>query len=456
MWLLLGLIISLTACAPFMGKDRQDDPERERLFALTLPLTGSHADIGARILRGARFAEQELVRQGYKTKLLVIDTGKPNWLKLLQTLPQNYIVVGGPLDQGAYKSIKSARMLHNRVFFAFLNNLDGHDEGSLAYRFFPSPQDQVAALVNFSTAKLNIKSFGAFYPEDKYSQRMVTLFASDVKRRHLPFYQASYNARMPNTWRQSAQSLVGSKATPEQQLCEAVFVPASFKHVDNILASFLAHGEDRLVMLGTMLWEQSLTSKHITRPQRYELVMFPGAFNNQVKLGDKLGKTDFWFALGYDFARFASNLGLVKKPLPAEIVWRANHAARVLRCLAPISWDSRGVATQQLFLYRVSGQGIVPVEPRFFNQLRATRRANAQSRFQKVSSGEYIPGEQASGSIGEVDEELAAPRRSKQILPEVQAEQGTVKNNGIQPRLGTVPQSSHKLSLPKSVTPMQP
>ena len=456
--ILLPLIfLSLAGCAQLGFRPGREDLNKDRQIALVLPLTGPHATLAQKIVQGAKCAHQEEAGRGVKVQLVVLDTTKKDWLKRLAALPRNCAVVGGPLDQTAYKNLKHSNLLNDRVFYPFLSHLDGHDEGVLAYRFFPSANDQVESIVDFAQKQLKITSFGAFYPNDNYSQRMVKAFEQTLNRRHLPLKKASYDAQMPGTWAQSAKTLFnptngeyGAPTIPTTSF-EAVFLPASWKHLDQLVGSFMASGEDRLVLMGTLVWEQSLAGRTVNRPQRFELAIFPGAWNNQVVLPAAAGKNDFWVSLGYDFVKFASHLNLDAKPSNIEIVDRSNYAAKFVRSLAPISFDETGQLHQKLYIYRLSANGMVRVDPKFFDQLRKTRKANAAMRYQNVNpqtSSTVLEGAPSSGSIGEVGltpssntPKLATPKKAK------------TTTTGI---LGTVPQSSHKLRLPTAKPAVAP
>ena len=77
-------------------------------------------------------------------------------------------MVGGPLQARNYAQARSAGAVDQRAFFTFLPSLEQGDEGARAWRFFPSPQDQIDALISFATNDLNIRTYGAFYPTDAY------------------------------------------------------------------------------------------------------------------------------------------------------------------------------------------------------------------------------------------------------------------------------------------------
>ncbi|MCR5813821.1 MAG: ABC transporter substrate-binding protein [Desulfovibrio sp.] len=430
----------LCACEPFLGK-KTDQVAREPSVALALPASGPYASIASRILQGARLAVQELERHGVKVRLALVDTQTKDWTSRLTALPESFRIVGGPLEATSYNTLKKNGLLDKYRVFAFLNNLNGNDEGRLAYRFFPSPRDQVDALLNFATNQLGIRSFGVFAPTDTFSTKMVGLFEDGVRRRNLSLQKALYTgsgnlAEQVKPLLNPMTLAEGSTATPVPQTAfEAIFLPASWRSLDSLLASFMYHGEDRLVLLGTMLWEQSLAGKRLASPSRYELAVFPGAWNSQARVSALSGQNpDFWLALGYDFVNFAVNLGNVAQLSPLEIKDRANRAASILRILAPMSWDGQGHAHQKLFIYRASAQGMAPMDLQLFNQMRSQRKQNAALRMQ---SG----GTEEEPKLPDVEPVSSAPEISSTAPTPVSAPAPQASPN-------TIPQSSYKLRLP--------
>ena len=442
---LLLMFCLLCACEPLIGR-KSDQLAREPSVALALPASGPYATFASRILQGARLAVQELERNGIKVRLALVDTQSKDWTSRLTALPESFKIVGGPLDLASYNTLKSSGLLAKYRVFAFLNNLSGNDEGRLAWRFFPSPADQVYALLNFATNQLGIRSFGVFAPTDTYSTKMVALFEDAVRKRNLSLRKALYTGQA-NLAEQVKPLLnpisqgEGSTATPVPQTAfEAVFLPASWRALDGLLSSFMYHGEDRLVLLGTMLWEQSLQGKRLAQPSRYELAVFPGAWNAQARVSALAGQNpDFWLALGYDFVKFAVNLGNVQQLSPLELKDRANRAASILRIVAPMSWDGQGHAHQKLVIYRASAQGVAPMDVQLFNQMRAQRKQNAALRMQSSNA----------------EEETKLPPEPEEPKPEVTGEVQPVSAPAQLPSQSpnTVPQSSHKLRLPTRSNP---
>lgn len=438
--LLLSFCV-LCACGPLMG--RKTEQTHEPYVVLALPGQGPYAGLASRILQGARLAVQEMERHGVKVRLAFVDTKAKDWTARLTALPEHFRIVGGPLDPESYRTLKSTGLIAKYRFFTFLNELNGADEGRLAWRFFPSSQDQVDAVLNFATNQLGIRSYGVFSPSDPYSLKKVALFEEGARRRNLSVQKAFYTSGSqlvdqvkpllnPTTLGE------GSTATPVPQTAfEAIFLPASWSALGGLISSFMYHGEDRLVLLGTMLWEQSLAGKPLPQANRYELAVFPGAWNIQARVSALSGKKpDFWLALGYDFVNFAVNLGNVDKLSAPEVKDRANRAASIMRILAPLSWDGQGHAHQKLIIYRASAQGVAPMDLQLFQQMRAQRKQNAALRMQGGSEEQVPPdvdpltGTPAPASTAPTPSPVATPQITPQAAPQ------------------TFPQSSHKLRLP--------
>ena len=73
-------------------------------------------------------------------------------------------MVGGPLQAPVYAKAREAGALQKRAFFTFMPALDDGEEGVQAWRFFPSPQDQIDALLAFAIDDMGISTFGPSTP----------------------------------------------------------------------------------------------------------------------------------------------------------------------------------------------------------------------------------------------------------------------------------------------------
>lgn len=431
--LLLMLLGCLSACKmPFGGSQRPapapaQSPKPEACVVLALPASGQYAPIGTKIRQGANIAQKEMAANGVNVRLEIINTEAPDWLQKLNALPASCAVVGGPLQASNYAQARKAGVTDKRAFFTFLPSLEPGDEGVHAWRFFPGQQDQIDALVGFAADSLGIRSYGAFYPTNAYGTRMTGLFEQSLYKRNMPLQKASYNPSDPTSWSSAAAPLInaqtpeGSRTPIPQTAFEALFVPPnSWKSMDMLTTSLLYNGEDRLVLL-TTLWEQDLYGKMVTTPEKFALAVFPGAWNpSHAPRALQSQGSDFWTALGYDFARFSVSLGLDARLTAPEITARAQRASHMVWGMAPIAWDSAGVAHQKLFIFSVSPTGMVPVNVDEFRQTRSNILQQSALRMQG------LPPVDAQGNP---------------LTP------GDGQQPTLQP-IGTTPKPSYKLSLP--------
>ena len=82
---------------------------------------------------------------------------------------------------------------------------------------FPSPQDQVDALIHFASEGLNIRTYGAFYPNDAYGMRMTGLLEQSLASRNMLLQKAVYNPADAASWSTARAS--ASSTTPAPPNC---------------------------------------------------------------------------------------------------------------------------------------------------------------------------------------------------------------------------------------------
>ena len=453
--LLCALAVALCGCQFPFGKRDVSTPApvapEPACVVLALPASGPYAAIATKIRRGATTAQEELAKAGGTLRLENVNTEAPDWLQKLAALPASCAVVGGPLRDVAYEQAQKAGALEQRAFFAFVPNLKPGEEGARAWRFFPSPQDQVDALVGFATDDLGIRSYGAFHPGDAYATRMTGILAQNLGKRHIPLRQASYNAADPTSWSDAAQPLInpvtaeGSSTPVPQTEFEALFLPDSWKNIDMVTQSLLYNGEDRLVLLGTTLWEQGLSGKQVPRAENFALAVFPGAWNAQHAPGPlKAQGNDFWTALGYDFVNFAAALALDSRLTTPQVTARAQRAAGMVRGMAPLNYDDAGVAHQKLYLFQVSPSGMKPLDAAQFRDARAAVLERAALRMQGLPSVDAQGNPLVPAAPGAPA--TAAPTATTGTTVPVATPTATPGA----PVLDTTPRPSYKLRLPGS------
>ncbi len=344
--------------------------------ALVVPQTGSASALGRQVVAGAQAAVDDLRLSGKKVELSVIDSGAAGWQQKLQSLPPQFVTVGGPLIPGRYTAARDAAA--GRALFTFTASLPSGEEGVKAWRFFTSAEDQVRALLDASST-LGISSFGIFSPNDAYSKRMSGLFMQEATARGYAVTSGSYTAGKMNAWPKEAGQFVKMRIGSQRGSIpvamadfQAIFLPDSWKNMDMLVSSLHYSGAQDRVMMGTSLWEQSLGPTSRNNAATFALTIFPGAWDDKLSsqgaaafknaLAAKDVRTDDWSALGFDFVRLAAALNL-------QPGWDAQSLNRTLAsgpyrnfASAPVSWDRTGKAERKLFLFQPASVGHVPAD----------------------------------------------------------------------------------------------
>ncbi|MCT4534547.1 penicillin-binding protein activator [Halodesulfovibrio sp.] len=407
----LGKLADPTIIDAVLAPLKKEFGEPTHGIALTLPLTGPYGSIGWKIVRGAGIAHWQLTNNGYNFALKVINTESATWEQELAALPEGFTIVGGPLRKDVFRKIYDKDLTEKHAFFTFLSSLPAGTEGEDAWRFFSSPKDQIQTLLNFAQFDLGINNFAALYPDENYGKHMSQLFVERASQQtEYPVLTASYTPNQPQGWSKDVKKLLvqsdqenkelhaadGSftnassqeqyKDLPYKPAFQAVFLPDSWKNMESIIPHFFFHQEDRAVFLGPTLWEQGLSAGRKLESRYFKLAIFPGIWNpftptnaskQLVQAMDDagLGKPDAWVGLGYDFIRLAAGMGSMPADWDDDTVNEELASAQSMDwSIAPISWDADGLASENLFLFRPSRNGFVPINPESFaNRLNAVR-----------------------------------------------------------------------------------
>ncbi len=354
-------------------------------LVLALPQSGPIANISQQVRSGAESAVQKMNAAGKNIQMQYVDTAQPNWLVQLQSLPLNCAVVGGPIQEKNLTLAKTSGATVQRNFFAFLPSLTssiGQDEGIVAWRFFPSHQDQVNALLDFSR-QLGINDFGSFFPADTYGTNMNGAFAAAVRSGGGTVRAIGYKGTGASVWNTAANTLFQPKITNTKPVStatfSAVFIPDTWSNMDGIMAAFKQNGETRQLLLGTTIWGQSLAAAQ-ANADTFPLAIFPAPLN---PAQNSLGTNSLWTAIGYDFVQLGANLAL-NNVAPASLMNTKLQTAQGFSwTMSPINWDTQGKASQKLGIYHIQATGIVPADPNIINQ----RRAQAITQFDAQNAG---------------------------------------------------------------------
>jgi len=350
--------------------------------ALALPLSGPYAEIGWKVLRGVGAAQWEALTAGAQLNVRVINTEDDDWIARVRALPAGFALMGGPLRQDRFQALAKAGLLSERPCFAFLPRLSGAVEGMDAWRFFSSSRDEARALVSLASGQLGISEFAVLAPQEPYGDRFTEVFTSEVEEwLGKVTAKGTYPPGDPTLWSKSVPPLLGidmtvpeAKREPVEPPFKAVFVPDGWSQAKVLVPQLFFYDEDRLLILGPALWGQGLTKDENVEMNYFRTALFPGPWwpdnpapgavgLRNALAADGLGDPDLWVALGYDFMRFAG----VMPPLPtragAESVNNAVQTAMGIDwSMAPLVWDMAGRVRQDLFLFKPSAKGVVPLD----------------------------------------------------------------------------------------------
>ncbi|MGM0610165.1 MAG: penicillin-binding protein activator [Thermodesulfobacteriota bacterium] len=369
---------------------------------LALPLSGQYSSVSWKILRGASLAQWELARDNNFISIHTFNTAAKNWTDDLASLNQASIV-GGPLTGKNWRRVKKLNLHRENVFFTFLPNIK--DEGDSGWKFFTSPRDQVKRLITPCMQRLGMTRFAVLYPKDDYGRKMAREFWEVAREKGAEITGLqSYPPDKPTKWGDAVKSLLAVQdpddptITPEPDF-DAVFIPDSLSRAKGIIPQFFFYDEERLLILGPMLWSQGTTGTNLEN-NYFSLALTTGAWwpdnpsNAKSKLSGLLdltmqGKADLWTALGYDFIRHAIRMPEVVKNFdPRKINDSLLSLPPMQWSMAPITWDKNGVSSQNLYVLRMSGSGLNPAHFSSIEALMHYRKIQNAKRMEKLENSE--------------------------------------------------------------------
>lgn len=353
---------------------------RNNAVALVLPLSGPYGNLSEKIVRGAEAARAGLMAHGKAPTLHVIDCDNPNWMYEITNLPQHVRIIGGPMRLDDFRAIRNLGLTDEHFYFTFLPRMDDGDEGLKAWRFFPSREDQVRVILDYTQNQLEVNDYAIFVPDTgEYNHRMFDLFYSQAAERELNVARVGfYPTGEYQQWVKSVANFLGTvpdQTTPPLLDFKAVFLSDNWSNSARIISHMFYNMENQLLFLGTNLWEHGLSGQQRLALRNYRLALFPGAWDQQTlePSGQLLrasaalnGKdnADFWLSLGFDFMIMAAALDI---PSQNPTVDDVNAALFSLPQLpwsgAPKYWDDQGFGSQDLYVLTPAESGFVKANP---------------------------------------------------------------------------------------------
>ncbi|MGM0758670.1 MAG: ABC transporter substrate-binding protein [Thermodesulfobacteriota bacterium] len=343
------------------------------------PLSGSYAQMGWKIALGASVAQWQFETAGQGVDLYLVNSQAQGWRKRLEALPKECSLLGGPLRRDVWTRIVNQPLEQERTFFPFRSHLDPGQEGEDGYRFFPGTMDQVQPLVDMVHSTLAISDYAVLYPQSDYGRRLSAGFRQVVEKASGRVMGSdTYEPGQPGDFKRVVADLLGAKGQDDSQDSvspdfQAVFLPDSFSQVQMLIPEFFYFDQDQLIFLGPTLWSQGLEDISELDRKYFQLALMttpwlPDTSNPAVRrLAQGLdemneGEADFWIALGYDFVRLAQRVHKASQESPeADLQGVLQSVEDFSWSMAPISWDAKGRATQDLFVVRPGEDDPQPV-----------------------------------------------------------------------------------------------
>jgi ABC-type branched-subunit amino acid transport system substrate-binding protein len=495
--LVAGIVVcsTLAGCGGLFGPSQQPAPPppppvqpqtpppppppkpADNTVALLIPLGGPFRQFGGKVEQGAMAAKADLAKAGTTIDVIVIDATQPGWVERLRALPPTVSLVGGPMHRLTLKELETAGMLRSRVFLAFMQTLGDSREGIDAWRFFPSPEDEVDALLRLALSDYGINQFGILRPGDRYGQFMSEIFAQGVARLGGQVTATGvYAPQDATTWDATVMDML--KTGNGRLGFGAVFMPDDWARADKVLANFFRNKIEDLLILGTQTWTEALyraaANKTPINIQNYRLAVCPGAWwpDNQGRATQDLVAAmrgagnehpDLWEAVGYDFVRMAARLGPLPQGLqPQETSARLAQAASGMEfSMAPLSYTPDGKAHVAMYLFRPSVAGPVLLDPEGFRQrLNAIRQKalenptpTSEQYYAPLPAQQPVPG-QPEGQPGQQPAPQPGQQPGQQPAP--QPAQPTTQTTPAQPTTQTSPAQPTTQTTPGQPGPYVP
>ncbi len=438
----------LAGCAVLPGGQKPGPAKPEAAkpaattVALLVPRTGA-VKVVSSLIDGAKLGASSQASTRNPAQIRVIYTDG-TWLEQLGQLPEN-TVIGGLFSDGTYAQMKAAGILDKRVVFAFRSKLPAGDEGTRAWRFFHSMDDQVTACANFVADSLGVNSVASFGPNDAYSNAYLALLDKNLAGRGITLQRIVAEGDSAQ-WGELLKPVINPQTNEAtgtllpQTPFKAVFLTDTWRRLTAVHTAFASNGEDRLYMIGTTLWDDANVRGN-QEAARYALVAWPSAFlrNSAPASLANTSFGNFWGALGYDFARFAARLAITGRPSSQEVTNAARTTSSMTFAMAPVSYNRQGIASQKLFMVQAGAGGSILADPATMKDAReaAVQAVEMRGLPQDPSLDGTTPAEADMNQNG-----APAPAAAgQQAAPAVQP-------RSTEPIMRSAPNSSYRLSLP--------
>ena len=384
-----------------------------------LPLSGPYQAVGFRALKGIELALDRFstLSDGPQMSIIVKDTGgnaEQTRLAMKELIEERVAAIVGPIVTAELAAFEAQE---NRIPIITLTQKDQITSiGDYVFRNFITPEMQVKAIADYTTAALGLNRFAILYPDENYGLTFMNLFWDRlIEKGGKVVGIESYNPehtdfadpirklvglyyKIPEDLREAAELTPGEnnyQEDPEQQRnqinagahrgqkkkdepeafvdFDAIFIPDSPKTAGLIIPQLAFYDVKDVYLIGTNLWHSDVMIKMAN--QYVQGAIMPDGFfadsasplvQDFVKVfEDTYEETPgFIEAVVYDSAMML--FGVLVQPdlrFKSELKEGLLNLANFSGVTGPTYFDENGDAQKQLYLLKIRGRKFVELNP---------------------------------------------------------------------------------------------
>lgn len=237
-------------------------------IGVLLPLSGRFAAVGEQSLQGVMLAAGifDPYDPGFGIELVIRDAGREDLPieRVVEELvnDEHVIAIVGPLSRSNSERAADQAQALGVPIIALSPAEDLPDRGPLVYQNCLTKSDQAGALLDYAINELNLRDFGALYPENSYGLDYLRAFTREARRRGIEhIVSVPYDPELQD-FRKEIRTL-------KQARVKAVFFPDSWHKAVMIAPQFRYYLFTGVTLLGTNTWHFPELIRH-TQPEDLE------------------------------------------------------------------------------------------------------------------------------------------------------------------------------------------
>ena len=390
-----------------------------------LPLSGPYQAVGYRALKGIELALDRFSTQtaGPQMNIIVKDSGgspEQTRMAMQELFNEKVAAIVGPIVTAEVAAVEAQE---NKIPIITLTQKDNITSiGDYVFRNFITPEMQVKAIADYTTASLGLNRFAILYPDETYGVTFMNLFwdrlmenggkvvglesynpehtdfADPIKKLVGLYYKVPEDLKevVESSTEEEGDGLQEGQADSDQPFdqdsedenqkhinekeeepeaivdFDAIFIPDSPRTAGLIIPQLAFYDVKDVYLLGTNLWHSNTLIK--MAPQYVQGAIMPDGFftgsaapavQNFVKIFEETyeEKPGFIEAIVYDSAMMLFSV-LIQPDLrfKTELKDELLNLVDFSGITGPTYFDENGEAQKQLYLLKVKGRRFVELE----------------------------------------------------------------------------------------------